>query len=253
MLFRQCLRPESGCASYLVGCTGHGLAVAVDVRAEWIEPMCTVLDQRGMRLMHVIETHIQSDHISAGRELAAQTGATYVAHHAAPLAVPFEPVHDGDGLDADNVRVTVWETPCHSDDALALLITDQTRADEPWLVLTGDTMFVGDAGRPDLRGRGKTEHLPAARYDSLQRLLQLPHYVAVYPAHFAGSVCGRGLSATPASTIGFERRHNPALSPRSREAFVTFMMQDLPEQPPEFARIREINRGLIPASAVPGS
>lgn len=250
MLFRQYLRPGTGCASYLFGCTGKGRAVAVDVVPDFVGPMQDVLATTGMRLVAVVETHTQADHVSAGRELAESTGAPYLAHHAAPLAFPFQPVRDGDVIDAGNVQVTVWETPGHADDGISLLVTDRTRADEPWLALTGDTLFVGDAGRPDLHGEGNAERLAGLLHDSLRRLATLPDHVVLYPSHFSGSVCGRGLSANPASTIGFERRFNPALAPRSHDDFVRFMLTDLPVQPEDFARIRRVNRGLAPAEAV---
>lgn len=250
MLFRQYLRPETGCASYLVGCTGKGKAVAVDVVPDFVEPIVQVLATTGMKLVAVVETHTQADHVSAGHELAQRTGAPYAAHHTAPLEFSFAALHDGDVIDAGNVQVTVWETPGHSDDSISLLVSDHTRSDEPWLVLTGDTLFVGDAGRPDLHGAGNAERLAGLLHGSLQRLLTLPDYVAVYPSHFSGSVCGRGLSATPASTVGFERRHNPALQPRSTDAFVTFMLRDLPVQPEEFTRIRLVNRGIDASAPV---
>lgn len=252
MLFRQFLRPETGCATYLVGCTGKGRAVAVDVLPESLALIEDVLARTGMQLIAVVESHTQADHLSAGRELAERSGAPYLAHHAAPLAFPFQPLRDGDVIDAGNVQLEVWETAGHSEDGISLLVTDRTRADEPWLVLTGDTLFVGDAGRPDLHGEGQAERLAGELYDSLQRLLSLPDFVALFPSHFSGSVCGRGLSATPSSTIGFERRHNAALAPRSREEFVRFMLADLPRQPEDFARIRLVNRGLA-ASAAPAS
>lgn len=254
MLFRQYLRPETGCASHLVGCTGKGKAVAIDVVPDFVDPIMGVLAATGMRLVAVVETHTQADHLSAGRQLAEQTGAAFSAHHAAPLAFPFTALRDGDVIDAGNVQVTVWETPGHSDDGISLLVTDRTRADEPWLVLTGDTLFVGDAGRPDLHGAGNAERLAVLLYESLERLMTLPDHVALYPSHFSGSVCGRGLSATPSSTIGFERRHNAALQPRTRDEFVSFMLSELPVQPEEFSRIRLLNRGLEPASlGAPGA
>ncbi|MGA7670029.1 MAG: MBL fold metallo-hydrolase [Nitrolancea sp.] len=244
MLFRQYLRPSTGCASYLIGCTGKGKAVAVDVVPDFVEPIERVLAETGMRLVNVVETHTQADHVSAGRDLADRTGAAYAAHHAAPLTFSFTDLRDGDVIDAGNVQVTVWETPGHSDDGICLLVSDHTRAEEPWLALTGDTLFVGDAGRPDLHGAGNAERLAGLLHGSLQRLLTLPDYVALYPSHFSGSVCGRGLSATPASTVGFERRHNRALEPRTDDEFVAFMLSDLPVQPEEFARNRLINRGI---------
>lgn len=250
MLFRQYLRPADGSASYLFGCVGKSKAVAVDVLPEFIEPMLDVLAQTGMRLIACVETHTHADRLSATRALAEWTGVPYVAHHAAPLAFPFQPVHDGEVIDAGNVRVRIWDTPGHSDDSISLLVTDLTRGDETWLVLTGDTLFVGDAGRPDLYGEGNAERLASLLYESIQRLSSLPDYVMLYPSHFSGSACGRSLSANPASTIGFEKRYNAALRPRSREEFVAFMLKDLPVQPEDFARIREINRGCMRGEAV---
>jgi hydroxyacylglutathione hydrolase len=243
VLFRQYLRPADGSASYLFGCVGKSKAVAVDVLPEFIAPMRDVLARTGMRLIACVETHIHADRLSATRDLAERTGAPFVAHHAAPLAFPFQPARDGEVIDAGNVHVRIWDTPGHSDDSICLLVTDLTRGDEPWLVLTGDTLFVGDAGRPDLHGEGNAERLANLLYDSAQRLSSLPDYVMLYPSHFSGSACGRSLSANPASTIGFEKRHNAALQPRSRDQFVAFMLTDLPVQPEDFARIREINRG----------
>ncbi len=247
MLFRQYLRPADGSASYLFGCVGKSKAVAVDVLPEFIAPMRDTLAQTGMRLIACVETHTHADRLSATRELAEGTGAPYLAHHAAPLAFPFQPVHDGDVIDAGNVQVRIWDTPGHSDDSISLLVTDLTRGDEPWLVLTGDTLFVGDAGRPDLHGEGNAERLANLLYESVHRLASLLDYVMLYPSHFSGSACGRSLSANPTSTIGFEKRHNAALRPRTREEFIAFMLKDLPEQPADFARIREINRGCMRA------
>jgi glyoxylase-like metal-dependent hydrolase (beta-lactamase superfamily II) len=247
VLFRQYLRPADGSASYLFGCVGKSKAVAVDVLPEFIAPMLDVLDQTGMQLIACVETHTHADRLSATRDLSEQTGAPYVAHHAASLAFPFQPVHDGDVIDAGNVQVRIWDTPGHSDDSISLLVIDRTRGDEPWLVLTGDTLFVGDAGRPDLHGEGNAERLASLLYDSVERLASLPDYLTLFPSHFSGSACGRSLSATPISTIGFEKRHNAALQPRSRKEFVAFMLKDLPVQPEDFARIREINRGCMRA------
>jgi hydroxyacylglutathione hydrolase len=247
MLFRQYLRPADGSASYLFGCVGKSKAVAVDVLPEFIDPMRDVLAQTGMALIAVVETHTHADRLSGSRDLAEQTGAPFMAHHAAPLAFPFRPLHDGDVIDAGNVQVRIWDTPGHSDDSISLLVTDLTRGDETWLVLTGDTLFVGDAGRPDLHGEGNAERLASLLHDSVQRLASLPEYVLLYPSHFSGSACGRSLSANPISTIGFEQRHNAALQPRTRDEFVAFMLKDLPVQPEDFARIREINRGGLRA------
>jgi glyoxylase-like metal-dependent hydrolase (beta-lactamase superfamily II) len=148
-------------------------------------------------------------------------------------------------LDFGNVQGTVLHTPGHSLDSICLLVTDKTRGPEPWFVLTGDTLFVGDAGRPDLHGEDASLRLAGQLYDSLfEKLLTLPDAIEVYPTHFSGSACGRNMSGKPHSTIGFERRFNVALKPRSREEFIEFMLANLPPQPPEFATNRQKNLGV---------
>lgn len=201
-------------------------------------------EQARIRITHIIETHIQADHLSGCRELSAKTGAPIYLHEAAQAHFDFHPLRDGDELDLGNVRVRVLHTPGHSPESICLLVTDKTRGPEPWLLLTGDTLFVGDAGRPDLHGVEESHRLAEELYDSLfARLRALDDALAVYPGHFAGSSCGRGMSGNPSSTLGFERRFNPALQPRSRADFVRFMLEDLPPQPPEFDTIRRKNQG----------
>ena len=199
-----------------------------------------------MRITHIIETHIQADHLSGCRELAAKTGAPIYLHEAAQAHFPFQPLKDGDELELGNVKVGVLHTPGHSFDSICLLVTDKIRGPEPWLLLTGDTLFVGDAGRPDLHGPEESKRLAEQLYDSLFiKLAPLDDALALYPTHFAGSACGRAMSGNPSSTLGFERRFNPALQPRSREEFVRFMLERLPPQPPDFATIRRKNQGEI--------
>jgi glyoxylase-like metal-dependent hydrolase (beta-lactamase superfamily II) len=199
-----------------------------------------------MRITHIIETHIQADHLSGCRELAAKTGAPIYLHEAAQAHFPFQPLKDGDELELGNVKVGVLHTPGHSFDSICLLVTDKIRGPEPWLLLTGDTLFVGDAGRPDLHGPEESKRLAEQLYDSLFiKLAPLDDALALYPTHFAGSACGRAMSGNPSSTLGFERRFNPALKPRSKAAFVRFMLENLPPQPPEFAAIRRKNQGVI--------
>jgi glyoxylase-like metal-dependent hydrolase (beta-lactamase superfamily II) len=199
-----------------------------------------------MRITHIIETHIQADHLSGCRELAAKTGAPIYLHEAAQAHFPFQPLKDGDELELGNVKVGVLHTPGHSFDSICLLVTDKIRGPEPWLLLTGDTLFVGDAGRPDLHGPEESKRLAEQLYDSLFiKLAPLDDALALYPTHFAGSACGRAMSGNPSSTLGFERRFNPALKPRSKAAFVRFMLENLPPQPPEFAAIRRKNQGEI--------
>lgn len=198
-----------------------------------------------MRITHIIETHIQADHLSGCRDLAAKTGAPIYLHEAAKAQFTFRPLREGDELELGNVQIRVLHTPGHSPDSICLLVTDKTRGAEPWLLLTGDTLFVGDAGRPDLHGPEESRRLAEELYDSLfTKIFGLDDTLAIYPAHFAGSVCGRAMSGNPSSTLGFERRFNPALQPRSKEEFVRFMLEDLPLQPAEFATIRRRNQGI---------
>src|SRR3989449_7804432 len=176
-----------------------------------------------MRITHVLETHVQADHVSGARRLGAATGAPVLFHEAAEVAFPHVEVADGEEHELGNVRLTILHTPGHTPDGISLLVTDRTRAPEPWFVLTGDTLFSGGVGRPDLLGAGQEHRLAEQLYDSLRgRLFSLPDHVEVFPAHFGGAACGKGLSGKPGSTIGFERRFNPALQFGARDAFVDF-------------------------------
>jgi glyoxylase-like metal-dependent hydrolase (beta-lactamase superfamily II) len=210
-----------------------------------VAPYLEAAARSKMQIRYVAETHVQADHLSGCRDLAGRTGATVCFHESAQVAFPFRALKDGDALDLGNVQATVLHTPGHSPDSLCLLVTDKTRGPEPWFVLTGDTLFVGDAGRPDLHGEEASRRLAGQLYDSLlQKLLTLPDAIEVYPTHFSGSACGRNMSGKPHSTIGFERRFNVALKPRSREEFIEFMLANLPPQPPEFAMNRQKNLGV---------
>lgn len=210
-----------------------------------IEPYLEAAAQKNMRVSHIVETHVQADHVSGARRLAEVTGAPIFMHHAADVRFPHTDLTDEDRLDLGNVTLHVIATPGHTPDGVSLLVTDRSRATEPWFVLTGDTLFSGGVGRPDLLGTGREQRLAEQLYESLRgRLLTLPDHLEIYPAHFGGAACGKGLSGKPASTIGFERRFNPALQHGSREAFVRFVLSDLPPQPPQFAENRRINLGL---------
>jgi len=191
-----------------------------------------------MRIEAVISTHVHADHRSGDRELAAQTGAAAYLHASADVSYPFTALADGAEVSLGNVVVHAWHTPGHTPESVSLLVTDRTRAPEPWLVLTGDTLFVGDVGRPDIGGADAGRALHA----SLQRLLSLPDHVEVYPAHISGSPCGRSMSGKPSSTIGFERRHNAALQHADRDAFVAALFESLPPKPPGFADMVAMNR-----------
>lgn len=207
-----------------------------------IEPYLEAAGQKAMRITHVIETHVQADHVSGARRLAAATGAPILFHEAAPVEFPHVAVEDGEEHEMGNVRMALLHTPGHTPDGLSILVTDASRAPEPWFVLTGDTLFSGGVGRPDLLGTGAEAGLAEQLYESLhERLLTLADHVEVYPAHFGGAACGKGLSGKPHSTIGFERRFNPALQLRSKREFVDFVLADLPPQPEVFAENRRRN------------
>jgi glyoxylase-like metal-dependent hydrolase (beta-lactamase superfamily II) len=213
----------------------------VDPQLE-IEPYLEAAGQKAMRVTHIIETHVQADHVSGARRLAAATGAPILMHEAAAVEFPHVDVADGEEHEMGNVRMTFLHTPGHTPDGLSIVVTDKSRAPEPWFVVTGDTLFSGGVGRPDLLGSGAERGLAEQLYDSLYgKLLTLPDHLEIYPAHFGGAACGKGLSGKPHSTIGFERRFNPALQFRSKEAFVDFVLADLPPQPEGFGENRRRN------------
>jgi glyoxylase-like metal-dependent hydrolase (beta-lactamase superfamily II) len=245
MIFRQILHPATGCASYIFGCTGkHALAV-VDPHADHLADYLAIAQAADAPIRAIVETHVQADHLSCAPGLTARVGAPIYLHVAADVAFPHETLHDGDEIVLGNDYLRVLHTPGHSPDSITLLVGDRVRGEDPWFALTGDTLFVGDAGRPDLGaldGAGDAACAASTLYDSLQKLLALPDDLEIYPAHFAGSACGRAMSGKPSSTIGFERRFNPALRPRSREEFVAFMLMGLPPAPAEHQRIRQANR-----------
>ena len=213
----------------------------VDPQLE-IEPYLEAAGQKAMRVTHIIETHVQADHVSGARRLAAVTGAPILVHEAAPVAFPHVGVADGEDHEMGNVRMTFLHTPGHTPDGLSIVVTDRSRAPEPWFVLTGDTLFSGGVGRPDLLGTGAEHGLAEQLFESLYgKLLSLPDHLEVYPAHFGGAACGKGLSGKPHTTIGFERRFNPALQFATKTEFVHFVLADLPPQPEAFADNRRRN------------
>jgi glyoxylase-like metal-dependent hydrolase (beta-lactamase superfamily II) len=242
LIVRQLLHREPAvAASYLIGCGGKGVSAVVDP----VDPPETYLElagKLGTVIRYVIDTHVHADHRSTGRELARAAAAQYVLHADAGATFPFQPVVDADRLELGNVVAEVWHLPGHTPEHIGLLITDRTRAAEPWLVLTGHTLMVGDMGRTELAtsARDGAEML----FASAERLRRLPDYVQVLPGAFAGSVCGRGLSATPVATIGFERRFNRAFSISDRSAFLQQMIEDIPVPPPDAAATRAVNLGL---------
>ena len=245
MFFRQLLNDETACASYLLGCKSRAKFAVVDPHVHLVDEYIRLAEAQGIPIVAVFETHVQADHVSGLPELVARTGAT--AYLPAGAGVDFEhvPLADGEVVELGNTVVQALATPGHAGVHHAYAITDHTRGDEPWMVLTGDALLVGDAGRPDLHAQGEdsVEQMARSLYRSLnERLLSLPDHLLVYPAHYAGSVCGRGLSGHPASTIGFERRHNQALQHGSERAFVEALVRDIPPAPERQADIVAANR-----------
>ena len=245
MYFRQLLNDETACASYLLGCKTKQQFAVVDPHVDLVDEYIDLAEAQGIPITAVFETHVQADHGSGLPALVERTGAT--PYLPADAGVEFEHVAlgDGDRVELGNTIVDAVATPGHAAAHHAYLVTDLTRGEEPWLVLTGDALLVGDAGRPDLHAHGErtAEEMAGQLYRSLrERLLALPDHLLLYPAHYSGSVCGRGLSAHPASTIGFERRHNRALQFESEQAFVEALVEDLPPAPPQQAEIVAANR-----------
>lgn len=240
MIFKPYYYFETGCAAYLFGCGSLGKCAVVDAHEEDVDAYMSFAASKGMRITHVIDTHIHADHRSGGLALAEMAGAAHCLHESASVAFPFEPLRDAQEIDLGNTRIKVLHTPGHTPESVCLLVTDLRRGTDPWFVLTGDTLFVGAVGRPDLPGRAREN--AGAIYDSIHtKLLALPSDVEVYPGHFAGSVCGAGMSGKPSSTIAFEKRWNPLLS-KTRDEFVD-ALADAPPKPTAMERILRINRG----------
>ena len=241
MILRQFLHTNPVAASYLFGCGGKASAAVVDPVGD-IAPYLEAARATGMRILYVIDTHIHADHLSAGRALAKASGAEYVLFEDAKAEFPFHGVKDGDVLELGNVTATVMHTPGHTPEHISLLVTDRTRATEPWFALTGHTLMVGDLGRTELAS--SAEDGARALFASVRHLKELPDHVEVLPGAYSGSVCGRSLSGKPTSTIGFERRFNKAFRIDDEDAFVSAMVADIPPPPPGAARTRAANAGF---------
>jgi glyoxylase-like metal-dependent hydrolase (beta-lactamase superfamily II) len=226
MIFRPYYYYDLGCAAYVFGCGTLGKGAVVDARVDDIDAYAEFANAKGLRLTHVIDTHVHADHRSGGPELARRVGAQYCIHEAADVVYPFTALRDGEQIELGNTHVEVLHTPGHSPESVCLLVTDRKRGADPWFVLTGDTLFVGAA------------QLHASLHE---KLLTLPDDVEIYPGHFSGSVCGAGLSGKPMTTMGFEKRWNPMLN-LERDVFVE-KLADVPPKPADMERVLAFNRG----------
>lgn len=240
MIVRQFLHLDPVGASYLLGCGGKAAGAVIDPIGP-IAPYLEAAEQTGMKILYVIDTHVHADHISSGRELAKASGGQYVLHDSADVTFDYHAVAEGDVLELGNVTLTVMHTPGHTPEHISLLVTDRTRTYEPWFVVTGHTLMVGDLGRTELASSAEV----GARnlFASAQRLKALPDHLEVLPGAFSGSLCGRKLSGKPSSTIGFERRFNTAFAIDNEADFVAAMVADIPPPPPGAAQTRALNSG----------
>ena len=253
MYFRQLLNDQTACASYLLGCKSRGRLAVVDPHVDLVDHYVALAEAQDVSIAAVFETHLQADHVSGLPELVARTGATPYLPEGAGVNFAHHALADGETVELGNTELQAIATPGHAPAHHAYLVTDRTRADEAWMVLTGDALLVGDAGRPDLHAHGEesVEEMAGVLYRSLaERLLALPDHLVLYPAHYSGSVCGRGLSANPISTVGFERRHNSALQFGSEAAFVEALTKDIPPAPAHQAEIVAANRSGRPQVAI---
>ena len=227
-------------ASYMLGSEGE--AVVVDPQRD-VEIYLEAAAERGLKIRHIFETHLHADFVSGHKELAKKTGAAIYIGARAEAAFPHVALHNGFAVEFGRGKATVLETPGHTPESICLLITDLEKSERPWAVLTGDTLFLGDVGRPDLSRTHTPQELAGLLYDSLHnQLMTLPDDVVVYPAHGAGSLCGRNMRAEKSSTIGTERLTNYALQIQSREEFVRQLTENLPARPEYFLKDAEINR-----------
>lgn len=243
MILRPFLYEETACASYLFGCLTERKLAVVDPHEALVERYLAAAEHAGAPIVAVFETHLQADHVSGLPALVEASGAAGYFPTGTDVAFDHTQLVDGEEVLLGNTRVGALATPGHAPAHNAYVISDRGRGtDEPWLVFTGDSLLVGDVGRPDLHANGDARPLAGQLHASLARLLELPDGVLVFPSHYAGSVCGRALSGNPFSTIGFERQHNSALAHNEAESFARGLLFDVPPPPANQAQIVAANK-----------
>ena len=251
MFFRPFLNDAGSCASYLFGCTTQRKLAVVDAHADLVDEYVGAAASSGSSIVAVFETHVQADHVSGLPALVERTGATAYLPERAEVEFAHVALGDGEVVELGNTVVTAIATPGHAPAHNAYAVADWRRGDdEPWLVFSGDSLLIGDVGRPDLHVAGDVRGQARLLHASLRGLLELPDHVVLYPSHYGGSVCGRGLSGNPFSSIGFERAHNPLLTLADPEVFADALLADTPPRPAEQEAIVAANRsGTVGAPA----
>ena len=247
MLFKQFLNDDLGCAAYLVGDEHAGVAVVIDPPYA-LQPIVEEAARRGVKLCCALETHTHADHVSGHGRLALEHGVPVRVHSLAEATFEHEALEDGTEIVLGDVVIRAIHTPGHRPEHCCFSVTDRSRGDEPWLVLTGDCLFVGDAGRPDLAV--EAQEGAEGQFHSLRRLAELPDGVEVYPGHVAGSLCGAAMSSKASTTIGFEKRFNHALQGELAD-FISAALGPPPPRPPNMERIVELNRGAFVGAQPP--
>ncbi|MBW2071095.1 MAG: MBL fold metallo-hydrolase [Deltaproteobacteria bacterium] len=241
MYFKQITVPGLGCFSYVIGCPAAKAMVVVDPKRD-VQDYLDISRNEGMKITHIINTHVHADHVSGDQELRSHTGAQIYVQENAPVAYQHQDLKEGDVIEVGIAKLEVLFTPGHTPNSISLLVTDRSRSQEPWMILTGDVLFVGDIGRPDLAGEEILDEQVHNLYNSLyDKLASYPDHLEVFPAHGMGSLCGKGMSFKTSSTLGFERHHNPMLQFSSFEAFREAVTKEFPARPKSFSHIIQTN------------